>query len=80
MLNLIINSLKQANKLDQPIEKYTMLVNEKMQTEGVLCFVPMGNKEVKVLLPAPYHVDFLEPSDIPTYKRLLMHKEAIVLK
>lgn len=80
MLSIILNSLKQANKLDQPVEKYTMLVNEKSETEGILCFVPTDRKEVKVLLPAPHHKSLLADSDTFTYKQLLSHKEAIVLK
>lgn len=81
MLNTLMNSLKQAKKLDQSVDKYTMLINEKSETEGVLCFVPQdGRKEIKVLLPAPYHQDLLASSEIFTYKQLLSHKEAIVLK
>lgn len=80
MINIIIKSLEQAKKLDYPVEKYTMLVNEKSETEGVLCFIPLGNKEVKVLLPAPHHKDFINLSEIPTYRLLLKHQELIVLK
>lgn len=80
MLSLLLNSLKQANKLDLPVEKYTMLVNEKMETEGILSFIPLDKKQVKVLLPAPYHKDLLELSETFTYKNLLLHKEVIILK
>lgn len=80
MLNIIINSLQQVNKLDQPVEKHTMLVNEKSETEGILYFIPVGNKVIKVLLPAPYHSDFVNSSALPTYRQLLKHKEIIVLK
>lgn len=80
MLTLIINSLEQAKKLDFDVEKYTLLVNEKSETQGVLCFIPLGNKEVKVLVPAPFHRDLMSASANFTYRQLLKHKEAIVLK
>lgn len=80
MLSTLLNILKQANKLDLPVEKYTMLINEKTETEGILCFVPMERKEIKVLLPNPYHKDLLELSTPFTYKHLLSHKEVIILK
>lgn len=80
MLTSIINSLEQAKKLDFDVEKYTLLVNEKSETQGVLCFVPLGNREVKVLVPAPFHKDLVESTENFTYRRLLKHKEVIVLR
>lgn len=80
MLNIIINNLQQAKKLEQPVEKHTMLVNEKSEIEGVLYFIPLGNKEVKVLLPTPYYKDFVDLTGGPTYRQLLNHREIIVLK
>ncbi|SKB97842.1 hypothetical protein SAMN05660841_03427 [Sphingobacterium nematocida] len=80
MLNTIINSLQQANKLDQPVEKFTMLVNEKSETQGALYFIPIKDREIKVLLPAPYYKDFQGLSAALTYRQLLKHKEIIVLK
>lgn len=80
MLDTIINNLQQANILDRPVEKYTMLVNEKSETQGALYFVPIKGREIKVLLPAPHHNDFQGLSEALTYRQLLKHKEIIVLK
>lgn len=80
MLDTIIKNLQQANKLDEPVEKYTMLVNEKSETQGALYFIPVKDREIKVLLPAPFHNDFPDLSGALTYRQLLKHKEIIVLK
>ncbi|WP_164112502.1 MULTISPECIES: hypothetical protein [Sphingobacterium] len=80
MLDTIVNNLQQANMLDRPVEKYTMIVNEKSETQGALYFIPIKNREIKVLLPAPHHKDFQGMCDALTYRQLLKHKEIIVLK
>lgn len=80
MLTLIVNSLEQAKKLDQGVDKFTLLVDEKSETQGVLCFVPLGNKEIKVLLPAPFHQELVENGHGFTYRQLLKHKQVIILK
>ena len=66
--------------LDAAVVKYTMLIDEKMNEQGALFFIPLGNKEIKVVIPAPAHISFLKDESKVTYKNLLLNKDIIILK
>lgn len=76
----LIENLKKANKLHTTVEKYTLIVNDKSETQGALFFIPIDAKEFKLLLPAPFHTSVLIEDSKPTFLQILMHKEALLLK
>ena len=65
--------------LNQPAEKYTLLVDEGQITNGALFFLAVNGKTYKVIIKAPYH-EALLAKGIPTIKDLLEHREAMYLK
>lgn len=79
-LNAIKEKLKKDQLLDAEISKYTNLVDESMRQQGILFFVSLGTREIKVVLPAPHHENFLENHPRLTYSILLNNKHIIVLK
>lgn len=79
-IQIIQDKLKSLQLLDTIIAKYTLLIDEKMNEQGALFFILLGNKEIKIVLPAPSHQDFLKNEEKITYKNLLLRKEIIILK
>lgn len=79
-IQIIQDKLKSQQLLDSKIQKYTLLVDEKMSEQGALFFVPVGNKEIKIVIPAPHHQNFLKDDTHVTYKNLLVRKDIVVLK
>lgn len=79
-IQIIQDKLRAQNLLETKILKYTLLIDDKMSEQGALFFIPLGNKEIKIVLPAPSHQDFLKQESQVTYKNLLLHKQIIVLK
>ncbi|MCA5004912.1 hypothetical protein [Sphingobacterium bovistauri] len=79
-IQTIQEKLKSQQLFDSIIQKYTLLIDEKMIEQGALFFVPLGGKEIKIVLPAPLHKDFLADESQITYKKLLLQKEIIILK
>lgn len=80
-IQLIQDKLKSQQLFDNVIEKYTLLIDEKMNEQGALFFVPIGNnKEIKIVIPAPFHHDFLKEASMVTYKNLLLRRDIIILK
>lgn len=79
-IQIIQEKLKAQQMLDAAVVKYTMLIDEKMNEQGALFFIPLGNKEIKVVLPAPAHLDFLKDESKVTYKNLLQSRDIIILK
>ena len=79
-IQIIQDKLKAQQLLDSKIQKYTLLVDEKMNEQGALFFVPLGKGEIKIVIPAPHHQDFLKEDTQVTYKNLLLRKDIVVLK
>lgn len=79
-IQIIQDKLKALKLLDSKITKYTLLIDEKMIEQGALFFIPLGNKEIKAVISAPKHQDFLMDENKITYKNLLAHKDIIILK
>lgn len=80
-IQVIQDKLKAQQLLDSKIQKFTLLIDEKMNEQGALFFVPLGNnKEIKIVIPAPQHDVFLADESQVTYKNLLLRKEIIILK
>lgn len=79
-IQVIQEKLKAQQMLDAAVVKYTMLIDEKMNEQGALFFIPLGNKEIKVVIPAPDHISFLKDGSKVTYKNLLLNKDIIILK
>lgn len=80
-IQVIQHKLKAQQLLDSKIQKFTLLIDEKMNEQGALFFVPLGNnKEIKIVIPSPLHDVFLADESQVTYKNLLLRKEIIILK
>lgn len=79
-IQTIIDTLKKSNELGNLVQKHTLIVNDKSETQGALFFIPIASKEYKILVPTPFHLDLFEGNNKPTYHKLLMHKEALLLK
>lgn len=79
-IQLIQEKLKAQQLLDSIIKKYTLLIDEKMNEQGALFFIPLGSKEIKIVLPSPFHQDFMREESNVTYKNLLSQREIIILK
>jgi len=75
----VIKKLESLGKINQMAEKYTQITDENLKEHGVLFFIPLEKYEVKVLIPAPYHKELLAKGN-PTYKQILNHKEAMLLR
>ncbi len=78
--SVLISKLKDSNTLNNAVQKFTLIVTESKEEHGALFFIPVGNKEYKVVIPAPYHKELLDNDQIATYARILNHKEAAILK
>ena len=78
--SVLISKLKESNTLHNIAQKYTLIVTENEEEHGALFFIPVGGKEFKVIIPAPYHKEFLDTPHITTYGRILNHNEAAILK
>ena len=76
----IIKKLEELKLINQVAEKFTELTDENFVEHGVLFFIPMGKYEIKVLVPAPFHKSIFNDGTPPTYKQILGHKEAMILK
>lgn len=79
-IQTLIEKLKKSNDLNTTIHKFTLIVNDKSETQGALFFIPIEGKEYKVLVPAPFHGDLLPEDHKPTHLKIVMHKEALLLK
>lgn len=79
-IDFLKDKLKESNSLDNPVKKHTLIINDKSETQGALFFIPVTGKEYKVLLPAPFHEELFINDDIPSYKAVLSHKQAVLLK
>lgn len=79
-IEFLIKKLKEANELQTLVRKHTLLVNEKLETQGALFFIPIESKEYKVLIPAPFHTELLSTEEAPTHSKIINHKEALLLK
>lgn len=79
-IQTLIDLLKKAKKFASPIQKHTLIVNEKSEEQGALFFITIGSKDYKVLIPAPFHSDVLTINCLPSHDKVLMHKEALLLK
>ncbi|MVZ65163.1 hypothetical protein GQF61_04810 [Sphingobacterium sp. DK4209] len=78
-MQLLIKKLEKDKKLGEKASKYTQIIDDKSVSHGVLFFIPMDKFEAKVLVPAPFHENLFLNGD-PTYKQVLNHKEAMMLK
>ena len=79
-IQIIQERLNEDKIFDHIIKKYTLLVDDKMQEQGALFFIPFGSKEIKIVLPNPFHHDILKEKELLTYRQLFMQKEIILLK
>lgn len=79
-IQFLIDTLKQTNELTKEVKKFTLIVNEKSETQGALFFIPIGAKEFKVLVPSPFHSEIIPVEGNPTHLKILMHKQAVLLK
>ena len=77
---VLISKLKESKTLDNAVQKYTLIVNDKSEEQGALFFIPVGGKEFKVLVPAPFHKDLIQEDQVASYNKVLNHKEAAILK
>ncbi|MGJ1204863.1 hypothetical protein [Sphingobacterium lactis] len=75
----VIKKLESLNRINNKAEKYTHVTDDKAVVQGVLFFVPLEKFEVKILIPAPFHESLFQNGN-PTFKQLLNHKEAMMLK
>lgn len=75
----VIKKLEELKRINDKAEKFTELTNENFVEHGVLFFIPLEKYEVKVLIPAPFHKSIFA-SGTPTYKQVVNHKEAMLLK
>ncbi|MGH2623303.1 MAG: hypothetical protein ACRDE7_06540, partial [Sphingobacterium sp.] len=69
----IIKKLKSLNRLDDQVEKHTLVIDDKQIEHGVLFFIPLDKFSVKVLIPAPFHQSFLQDK-LPTFREILNHR------
>lgn len=79
-IQVIIDTLKKTGELTNPIRKFTLIVTDRSETQGALFFIPISNKEFKILIPAPFHNEILSEESKTTYLNVLNHKEALLLK
>ena len=75
----LIKKLTAEKVINQPVAKFTRLTDENFEQHGVLVFIPMGKYEAKVLIPPPFHQE-LFGGEVPSYKTILTHKQAMLLK
>jgi len=75
----VIKKLKSLNRLDDQVEKHTLVIDDKLIEHGVLFFIPLDRFVVKVLVPAPFHIALLQDK-LPTYNQILHHTHAMLLK
>ncbi|GGH19327.1 hypothetical protein GCM10011418_23650 [Sphingobacterium alkalisoli] len=75
----IIKKLEKSNSINDIVTKFTLIVDENQLVHGALFFIPVDNRDYKVMIPAPYH-EILIADVPPTYKKILNHKEALLLK
>jgi len=75
----IIKKLETLKRINEKTEKFTELTDENFVEHGVLFFIPLEKYEVKVLIPAPFHKTIFQ-NGTPTFKQILNHKEAMLLK
>ncbi len=75
----IIKKLETLKRINDKAEKFTELTDENFVEHGILFFIPLDKFEVKVLIPSPFHKSIFVNGS-PTYKQILMHKEAMLLK
>ncbi|NQD70791.1 hypothetical protein HP439_08685 [Sphingobacterium shayense] len=69
-----------ANKmLNEPINKFTLLIDEDGSEHGALFFIEIGSRKYKIMIPSPHHKSLVENGS-PTAKRIVDHKEAMLLK
>lgn len=78
MIPQVIKKLERLKRLDQQVEKYTQVTDERFQVHGVLVFIPMDRSDVKVLIPAPHH-QALFGATPPTFRMVLTHPEVMML-
>ncbi len=75
----VIKKLESLKRLNEKAEKFTEIIDENFLQHGVLFFIPLEKYEVKILIPAPHHKAILQ-NGTPTFKQVLNHKEAMMLK
>ena len=75
----VIKKLKTLNRLEDQVEKYTLVIDDKQVEHGVLFFIPLDKFVVKVLIPAPFHQTILQDK-LPTFKEILNNRHAMLLK
>ncbi|WP_140938208.1 hypothetical protein [Sphingobacterium lumbrici] len=75
----IITKLEKTNTINNIAAKFTLIVDEHQIVHGALFFIPIENRDYKVMIPAPFH-EALIANAPPTYKKILTHKEALLLK
>jgi hypothetical protein len=75
----IIKKLEKTNSINDVTKKFTLIVDEHQVVHGALFFISVENRDYKVMIPAPFH-EVLIANDPPTYKKILNHKEALLLK
>lgn len=75
----VIKKLESLKRLNDKAEKFTEIIDENFLEHGVLFFIPLEKYEVKILIPAPHHKAILL-NGTPTFKQVLNHKEAMMLK
>ena len=75
----LIKLFTQHQLLNQPAEKYTLLVDENNIASGALFFLEANGRSYKVIVSAPHHTALLKDG-APTIKAVLQHKEAMFLK
>lgn len=75
----VIKKLESLNRINDKAEKFTEITDENFVEHGILFFIPLEKYEVKVLIPEPHHKGLFQ-NGTPTFKQVLNHKEAMMLK
>lgn len=75
----LIKLLASTQGLNQPVTKYTLLIDDKEKLHGALFYLSIAGKTYKIMVPNPFHEELLKDGD-PLAKQLLEHREAMLLK
>ncbi len=75
----LLKLLTENKMLDSPVTKFTLIIDEGGTEHGALFFLTVGKRNYKVMIPHPHHISLLE-NGIPSSKKVVIHKEAMLLK
>ncbi|MFZ4861494.1 hypothetical protein ACL9RF_04860 [Sphingobacterium sp. Mn56C] len=79
-ISQFIKKLTANGTLNELVKKHSLIVDDKLQTQGVLFFIYDGKRDVKLFIPAPFHLEVLAQAEGLTNKLVLQHKEAMLLQ